>query len=164
MLFDQLDDAIERSMTGQRVSLSVRSTHWYQDLVLTTAEMDAFCTPLCRIAAEEVRGLLAGLTDPEPPRAAWLTHDAGRLPGLAAALHQNMSERTNVRVLHPEAAAGAVANLLDRWDAGELPRTHLDTSIPLPYKADAQPKTSRPIAKRTNGGGRSITRFVPPAR
>ena len=28
MLFDQLDDAIERSLTGQRVSISVRSTHW----------------------------------------------------------------------------------------------------------------------------------------
>ena len=41
-----------------------------------------------------------------------------------------MTERTNVRVLHPEAAAAAAANLIDRWALGELPRTHLDTADP----------------------------------
>jgi hypothetical protein len=120
------------------VSLSVRATHWYQDLVVTPADMDAFCAPLWRSAADELRHLIATLNEPEPPRAAWLTHDAGRLPGLAAALHQNMTERTNVRVLHPEAAAAAAANLIDRWSAGNLPRTHLDTTIPLPPRVDAR--------------------------
>jgi hypothetical protein len=52
-----------------------------------------------------------------------------------------MTERTNVRVLHPEAAAAAVANLIDRWSTGELPRTHLDTMIPLPPQST--PATSR---------------------
>lgn len=147
MLFDQIEEAIDRARTGQRVALSVRSTHWYQDLVVTPADLDAFCTPLWRAAADEVRHLVAGLNEAEPPRAAWLTHDAGRLPGLAAALHQNTTERTNVRILHPEAAAAAVANLIDRWALAELPRTHLDTAIPLPPRTDARvaprPHTAR---------------------
>jgi hypothetical protein len=138
MLFDQIEEAIDRARTGQRVALSVRATHWYQDLVVTPADLDTFCAPLWRAAADEVRHLVAHLNEAEPPRAAWLTHDAGRLPGLAAALHQNTTERTNVRILHPEAAAAAVANLIDRWALAELPRTHLDTAIPLPPRADAR--------------------------
>ena len=148
MLFDQIEESIDRARTGQRVSLSVRATHWYQDLVVTPADLDAFCGSLCRSAADEVRRLVGGLADAEPPRAAWLTHDAGRLPGLAAVLHQNMTERTNVRVLHPEAAAAAAANLIDRWALGELPRTHLDTAIPLPPRVDQRVTPRTPAARR----------------
>ena len=148
MLYDQIEESIDRARTGQRVSLTVRSTHWFQDLVLTPAELDGFCVQLCRQAAEEVRHLLSSLNETEPPRAAWLTHDAGRLPGLAASLHQNMTERTNVRVLHPEAAAVAAVNLIDRWSAGELPRTHLDTVIPLPFKVDPRIAARPPLAVR----------------
>jgi hypothetical protein len=110
MLFDQIEDAVDRARTGQKVSLSVRSTHWYQDLVLSPVDLDACTAALCRQASDEVRALVGSLNEAMPPQAAWLTHDAGRLPGLAAALHQNMSERTSVRVLHPEAAAAAAAN------------------------------------------------------
>jgi hypothetical protein len=148
MLFDQIEEAIDRARTGQRVSLSVRSTHWYQDLVLTPADLDAFCLAMARHAADELRHLVTSLSEPEPPRAAWLTHDAGRLPGLAAALHQNMTERTNVRVLHPEAAAAAAANLIDRWALAELPRTHLDTTIPLPPRVDARVVPRSQAARR----------------
>ena len=151
MLFDQIDDAVDRARTGQRVSLSVRSTHWYQDLIHAPAELDGFCAALCRTASEEIRNMLATLNDTDPPRAVWLTHDAGRLPGLAAVLHQNMSERTSVRVLHPEAAAAAAANLVERWAAGELPRTHLDTMIPLPPRPDARitvgPRVQQPTRR-----------------
>lgn len=136
MLFDQIDGAIDRARTGQRVALNVRSTHWYQDLIHAPADLDSFCAPLCRLAVEEVRNLLGTIGTNEPPRAAWLTHDAGRLPGLAAALHQNMTERTSVRVLHSDATAIAVANLVDRWATGEIPRTHLDTVIVLPPRPD----------------------------
>jgi hypothetical protein len=136
MLFDQIDEAIDRARTGQRVSLSIRSTHWYQDLVQTAADLDSYCVTLARQTADEVRQFVAGLNEPGPPRAAWLTHDAGRLPGLASTLHQNMAEGTNVRVLHAEAAAAAAVNLVDRWTAGELPRTHLDTVIALPPRPD----------------------------
>jgi len=147
MLFDQIEETIDRARTGQRVALSVRSTHWYQDLAFTPTDFDAFCATLCRQAAEEVRLFVGASGEPEPPRAAWLTHDAGRLPGLAASLHRNMAERTSVRVLHPEAAAAAAANLIERWDLGELPRTHLDTVINLPARLDPR-LAPRPTAAR----------------
>ena len=107
MLYDQIEVAIERVRTGQGVSVSVRASHWYQDLRLAPTDLDTMCTPLSRLAADEIHKMVSGLNDPEPPRAVWLTHDAGRLPGLAAALHKHTAERTNVRVLHPEAAAAA---------------------------------------------------------
>jgi len=148
LLFDQLEECLDRTKTGQKVSISIRSTHWYQDLVLAPSDLDGFCAQLCRQAVDEVRNLLSNLNEPEPPRAVWLTHDAGRLPGLAAELHHNMTERTNVRVLHPEAAAAATANLVERWATGELPRTHLDAVIPLPVRADARVATRSSVVKR----------------
>lgn len=148
MLFDQIDVAIERVRTGQRVSVSVRGPNWYQDLHLAPTDLDTMCAPLSRLAAEEIRKLIASLNEPEPPRAVWLTHDAGRLPGLAAVLHQNMTERTSVRVLHPEAAAAAAANLVERWIMGEIPRTHLDTVIPLAPRQDAKGPARSPAVRR----------------
>ena len=148
LLFDQLEECLDRAKTGQKVSIGIRSTHWYQDLVLAPSDLDAFCAQLCRQAADEIRNLLSNLNEPEPPRAVWLTHDAGRLPGLAAELHHNMTERTNVRVLHPEAAAAATANLVERWALGELPLTHSDSVIPLPARLDAKIAGRTSVAKR----------------
>ena len=89
------------------------------------------------------------MTHPNPLLAAGLALAAAASFGLASALHQNMTERTNVRVLHPEAAAAAAANLIDRWAAGNLPRTHLDTTIPLPPRVDARVAAPRsPLARR----------------
>lgn len=152
MLFDQLENAIERARLGQKVAISVRSSHWFQDLLLAPTDLDAFCAPLARQAADEIRSFVQNTNEPVPPRAVWLTHDAGRLPGLAAALHHNMAERTNVRVLHPEAAAAAVANLIDRWSTGELPRTHLDAIIPLPAKSTSATTQPKPVPSPVRGG------------
>jgi len=146
MLYDQLEETIDRARTGQRVSISVRSANWFQDLIHAPADLDAFCAPLARQAAEEIKNLLQTTNDGDPPETVWLTHDAGRLPGLAATLHQHMTERSSVRVLHPEATAAAAANLIDRWDAGDLPRSHLDTVIVLATKVDPRllPKAPPP--------------------
>ena len=76
--------------------------------------------------------LLGSGTLSVPPRAVWLTHEAGRLPGLAKALHTHTPERTVVEVLPATAIAKAAAALVPRWLAAELPRAHLDTVIPLP--------------------------------
>lgn len=144
MVFDQLESTIDQTRAGLRATVSVRSTHWYQDLMVDAANLAAFCGNLSRAVGDEVRRLADGVTDPEPPRAVWLTHDAGRLPGLAAAVHQSSPEGTTVRVLHPEAAAAAVANLLDRWTAGDLPATHQDVVIPLPPRTDPRLAPLRP--------------------
>jgi hypothetical protein len=130
-LFEQLDDALDRARAGQRVSLTVRTAHWYQDLVQPPDEFDGYCSALARAAAEAIRDLAAGTNLSVPPRAVWLTHDAGRLPGLPKAVHQNTPEGTAVEVLPPPAVPLAAAALVPRWLTGELPRTHLDTAVPL---------------------------------
>jgi hypothetical protein len=137
-LFEQLDDALDRLRTGQRVSLTVRTAHWYQDLPLQPDELEGYCTALAQAGAEAVREMIAGLKS--PPRAVWLTHSAGRLPGLGLAIHQATPEGTAVEVLPAGAVAHAAAALVPRWLAGDLPRTHLDTVLPYPPIAEAAPR------------------------
>ncbi|MDB5308634.1 MAG: hypothetical protein JWO38_2836, partial [Gemmataceae bacterium] len=147
-LFEQLDGALDRVRAGQRASLTVRTAHWYQDLILQPEEFDGYCVALARAAADAVCELIAGAGLPLPPRAVWLTHAAGRLPGLGLAVHQNTPEGTAVEVLPPAAVAHAAAALVPRWLAGELPLTHLDTVVPLSaigsQPAAGQPKSTTP--------------------
>jgi hypothetical protein len=131
-LFEQLDDAIDRARSGYRVNLTVRTDRWFQDVTQHPDEIDGHCTSLARGAGESMRDLLGSGTLAVPPRAVWLTHEAGRLPGLAKSLHTHTPERTAVEVLPPVAVAQAVARLVPRWLAAELPRAHLDSVIPLP--------------------------------
>ena len=142
-LYEQIDDCLDRIRFGQKITLTVRSAHWYQDLVLRPDEFENFCAAMVRETATSVTDLITSSALPEPPRAVWLTHEAGRLPGLAKALHQNIAERTNVGVLRPEAAALAIANLGERWQEGDLPNTHLDTAIPVALRLP-EPKAPAP--------------------
>jgi hypothetical protein len=130
-LFEQIDDAIDRARAGSRINFTVRTDRWFQDVAQHPDDLDAHCSALARGAGEAVRDLAGSSTLDVPPRAIWLTHDAGRLPGLAKALHAHSAERTGVEVLPPMAVAQAGAALVPRWLAAELPRAHLDTVIPL---------------------------------
>lgn len=135
VLYEQIDDCLDRIRFGQKISLTVRSAHWFQDLVLRADEFEGFCTTLARDATTCVTDLVTSAALPEPPRAVWMTHEASRLPGLGRALHRSMAERTNVGVLRPEAIAVSMAGLGERWQAGDLPNTHLDTAIPIALRA-----------------------------
>lgn len=142
-LFEQLPEAMDRARAGQRVSLTVRTAAWFQDVIQPAEEFDANCPALARAAAEAVRGFVAEAAS-VPPRAVWLSHAAGRLPGLARAVYQNSPEGTAVEVLPPSAAAHAAASLVPRWLAGELPKTHADATIPLDHAANgAAPKQTQ---------------------
>ena len=151
-LFEQLPEAMDRARTGQRVCLTVRTASWYQDVVQPAEEFDANCPGLARAAAEAVRGFVAD-AGAVPPRAVWLSHAAGRLPGLARAVYQNSPEGTAVEVLPPSAAAHAAASLVPRWLVGELPKGHLDATIPLDTTLSSggrQPPEPKPTL---NSGG-----------
>ncbi|MCI0702205.1 MAG: hypothetical protein L0241_14070 [Planctomycetia bacterium] len=130
-LFEQLDDALDRTRTGQRVSLTVRTAHWFQDVIQQPEDFESHCSTLARTAGESVRAFIAEAGLLTPPRAVWLTHSAGRLPGLVQAIHANTSESTAVEVLPASAVASATAALVTRWLSAELPRTHLDSVIAL---------------------------------
>lgn len=145
-IFEQLDDSLDRAQAGQRVSLTVRTDKWFQDVIQQPDELETYCAALARGAAESVRELVGSLGLATPPRAAWLTHEAGRLPGLARALHLNTHEGTAVEVLPPGAIAQAAAGLVPRWRAAELPRAHLDMVVPLP--AAMWEPTNEPVTKK----------------
>ena len=130
-LYEQIDDALDRTRSDRPFKLTVRSDHWYQDIPQQPDDFDGYCANLVRQAVAGVRELVASVALPEPPRWVWLTHAAGRLPGLAAALHQNVAERTAVSILPPQATARAAARLAGGWKAGNQPHPHLDAVIPL---------------------------------
>jgi hypothetical protein len=152
-LYDQIDDALDRIRQGQKVTLNIRSTHWYQDMIQQTDDFDGYCAALVKQAVAAMLELAQ--TGPEPPHAVWLTHDAARLPGLIAALKENTAERTGLAVLPPDAGARAAVTLAARWVRDELPRTHLDGVILLPEGQTREPRGPRregnvaPVSYRT---------------
>ncbi|AWM40789.1 hypothetical protein GobsT_06640 [Gemmata obscuriglobus] len=137
LLFEQLDEAFDRARAGQRIGLTVRTAHWFQDIVQQPEEFEAHCSALVRLAGESVRDFVNGIGLAEPPRAVWLTDAAGRLPGFVRAVHANTPEGTAVEILPPNAVAAAAAALVPRWLTGALPRAHLDSLIPLPPRPAA---------------------------
>jgi hypothetical protein len=143
-LFEQLDEALDRTRAGQRISLCVRTAHWFQDVIQQPEEFDAHCAALARLAGDSIRDFVAGIGLAEPPRAVWLTDAAGRLPGLVRAVHAHAAGGTAVAVLPPHAVAAAAAALVPRWLAGELPRAHLDALVPLAPAVDTRPAPGKP--------------------
>lgn len=142
-MFEQLDDALDRVRAGQRVNLTLRTAHWFQDVIQQPEDFDAHCAQLARGSAESVRDFLSEAGLPIHPRAVWLTHEAARLPGLARHLHQNTPEGTVIEALPPNAVAQAAAALAPRWLAAELPRAHLDASLGL-LAVGHQPSAENP--------------------
>jgi hypothetical protein len=149
-LYEQIDNAVEQASRGQKVTLSVRSEHWYQDLIQRQDDFDGYCAGLVKQAVGALHELAQNAA-PDPPIAVWLTHAAGRLPGLASALHQNMAERTELLVLPAQAGARAAVNLAGRWARAEVPRGHLDTAIPLPEDSNAGKQKEKESASPGNG-------------
>lgn len=135
-LYLQLDDALDNARVGRRVTLGVRAEKWYQDLTVAPEEFEAVCEPVNRVAIDGLKQFMATAPLTAPPRAVWLTHPAGRLPGLASKIFKHCPEQTKVNLLPPNAAAEAAAALVPRWLIGQLPRTHLDASIPHATRLD----------------------------
>ncbi len=147
-LYDQLDAALDRVRAGQPVALTVRSAHWFQDLVHQPEEFDAFCGAVARPAAAGVFELVRAAGLPLPPVAVWLTHSAARLPGLAAAVHRTSPESTSVQALPPHAVAEAAAALALRRLAGLAGRGFLDASLPLDGPGRAPSAAPKPRESR----------------
>jgi hypothetical protein len=130
-LYEQIDGALDQQRQSPRVEMVVRSTHWYQNLILSAEDFAGFCGGLLKSTLTAVRELMQAAA-PEPPQAIWLTHAASRLPGLSAILHANMAERTSLTTLPPDAGAKAAVIMAGRWARDQMPRTHLDAVIVLP--------------------------------
>jgi hypothetical protein len=144
-LYLQLDDALDAARVGRRVTLGVRAEKWYQDLTVSPAEFEAVCEPVNRVAIDGLKQFLSAAPVTVPPRAVWLTFTAGRLPGLAAKIYKHSPEQTQVSLLPANAAAEAAAALVPRWLTGNLPRVHLDASIPHARRLDVRDTGGRAL-------------------
>ncbi|MCU0703105.1 MAG: hypothetical protein MUF18_03845 [Fimbriiglobus sp.] len=137
-LYLHLDDALDAARVGRRVTLGVRAEKWYQDLTVSPDEFEQICEPVNRVAIDGLKQFLFTLPLAVPPRAVWLTFTAGRLPGLAAKIYKHSPEQTQVSLLPANAAAEAAAALVPRWLTGQLPRAHLEASIPHARRLDVR--------------------------
>ena len=138
-LFEQIDDSLDRIRFGQKARIEIRAAQWFQKLDLLPEEFEQALQPLTRDLLQDLRIILQGSTSSQPPRAYWLSHEAGRVPGLAHALHANIAEQSSVGVLRPEAGAMALARLADRYARGELSTNDLDAFIPIEFRKDTLP-------------------------
>lgn len=129
VIHDQLDEAMDKVRQGQKVTFLVRAEHWFQDIVLQPDEVEAYCGGLVAAAVEGLRQVIQDGGTALPFRAVWLTHAAGRLPGLASRIYRSTPEHTNVSILPANAAAEAAAALVPRWQMGTLPPGHADALV-----------------------------------
>ena len=130
-MYDQLDTLMEQTRTGQRATMMIRGEHWFQDLGHQPEQVEGYCAGLVKLAGDDLKHLLQSTSIKTPPKAVWLSHAAGRLPGLAATIYKHSPEQTAVSILPQNAAAEAVAAILPRWLQGSLPRLHLDNVLPF---------------------------------
>ena len=59
-LFEQLDDALDRVRAGHRVSLTVRTAHWFQDVPQQPDDFHSASLVACHAAARPFRRFPAG--------------------------------------------------------------------------------------------------------
>jgi hypothetical protein len=159
-LYDQLAVAIERP-TGDLLDLVVQASQWYQHLRFHPDELAALCVPLVRQALAEMQNFLAATAGQGAVSALLLTAPAASLPGLAAALEDQLQAPAVARlpdpgaeadfgddlltddrvmahrahVLDADAVARAAHAVALRMNRGELPRDRL-IEVPLPPAAD----------------------------
>jgi molecular chaperone DnaK (HSP70) len=169
-LYEQLEDALDLCAQGQVVELLIQTAHWYQNLLLRPEEILAFCERLVGRILEGIQVLSSTFTAPEALRAVIVTRAAARLPGLVAALENYVSRlepapewdptgdfgedllldghaSALVAKISADAAARAAHDLAVRCHRGELPRGHLDLSLPLP--GTTTPSGAENASKRT---------------
>lgn len=80
-IYDQLDGLFEATLHGQVVQVGVQGPSWYQNLLIGPSQASHFCGRLLATLGFEVDRFVRGLGDSP---VFLLTHDAGRLPGVAA--------------------------------------------------------------------------------
>jgi hypothetical protein len=144
MLYDQLDPAMEAGQRGRLVELVVQTEHWCQNLILRPEEVAAFCAPLVRQAAEELRELLADAGLYGAARAFLAADAVARLPGLLDGCEEAAGVRTPLVVLPPDAAARAAHDLACRFRRREVAAGHLDTAVPLPFRGRTEEEKPAP--------------------
>ncbi|HLN33348.1 MAG TPA: hypothetical protein VK395_36810 [Gemmataceae bacterium] len=169
-LYEQLEDALDTAARAKMVELLVQTTHWYQNLFLRPEEIVSFCERPVRQVVEGIQTMMATSSARDGLCAVLVTRAVERLPGLFPALQDYVREHVQaaaepdpsddfgedllqgaggparVMVIPADGVARAAHHLADRFQRGELPRGHLDLSVPLPKSDPSLP--DHPSSKR----------------
>jgi len=154
-LFDQLAAVLDGQAREESVQLVLQTPHWYQHLKFTTDELSALCAPLVQRTLAELHQFLAEVAELGSVGAVLMTGPAARLPGLAAAVEEQIYKpeaepaleeesddfgesliendmlAARVHMLDDDAVARAAFDLALRQHRGELSRGHVDcVSLP----------------------------------
>ena len=156
-LYEQLEELLASGgASGGMVELVIQAPQWYQNLMLHSDELTAFCAPLAQQAVAEMQAFAEATAAHGAPATLLATAAAGGLPGLTAALEEHLQRPAIVRapqadpgdfgadlpldddapaarvqVLDADAVARAAYELAGRVRRGELPRGRVDAA-PLP--------------------------------
>jgi hypothetical protein len=133
-LFEQLDAVISEPHARTQFVLQIRTAQWYQELSITREDLDAFAAPVVQLAIEGMRQAVNDAHGTAPvmarPDLLWITADAARLPGLVAAVTQNVPESTTVQALPSDALGTAGYVLGGHYLRGELPPGPIIGTVP----------------------------------
>lgn len=143
LLFDQSDRLLDSISQGHEVSVNVQVGHWVQQITLSAGQGVQECTVL---AVQAAQATLAGLTSTvrsaQAQATVYLTPQAARLPGLAAAVYAQSQSQVPV-VLLRSAAEEAALVFAERIEQGKMPPCDGQTqSVPLAHPtSDSLPAT-----------------------
>jgi len=137
MVFEQLEGLLDLSSQNQPTTLHIRGHHWFQTLTLPSRDAVQACAALAWQAAEEVRAASAWGEQQMTSVTVYLTAEAARLPGLAAAIYRRCENKAPVVVVSALAPAEAAWELARRIHQGELAPAFFDPAVPLPVAESA---------------------------
>jgi hypothetical protein len=139
-VFDQIDDVLEQCSQSRSAVVRVQAVAWYQEVTVRPEAVAGGCGILGRQAADAIwRYVLRATTRHEEP-AVWLTAEAARLPGLAAAFYARSREQVPISMIALSDVGRAIHALAGRIDSGELAPGYLETAVPLPSSRGDQKK------------------------
>jgi hypothetical protein len=154
-LYDQLEELLATGGPSSGiVELVIQAPQWYQNLMVQSDELTAFCAPLVQETVAEMQAFTEATTGRGPTAMVLATAAAGALPGLTAALEGQLQRpaivrasdpadfgadlplddemtATRVQVLDGDGVARAAYDLACRVRRGELAHGRIDAA-PLP--------------------------------
>jgi hypothetical protein len=154
LLFDQSDRLLDTLSQGQSMAVNVQVGPWVQQMNVSAATGAAECGTLAGKAAHAALAALTSTLRLASSGTVYVTPEAARLPGLAAAFYAQSNSQVPV-VLLRSAAEEAALELAQRIDQGKLAPCDSQTlSVPLaPPHTEDNPATLRFPEKQRKANG-----------
>jgi molecular chaperone DnaK (HSP70) len=131
-LFDQAEQLLDAVGRNQSTSVRVQGAHWLQSMIVTPGQATAACAGLARQAAQAVQAAVVWGEQQLTNATIYLTAEAARLPGLAAAIYQRSANKTPIVALPAAGPAEAAFDLAQRINCHELAGGLFGSAVPLP--------------------------------